>query len=284
MIPSFGPWKYFLREVAGENIAKYPNSHLLAWYMLIEHYAGLRLSREADRLPAILGIARVFQQIFGVTFVAGLWAQDLHRGLLWWKYRIIESSHDTAGHGLTTSPSWSWVRAAGHRQSRRITFRWFAPKQEYRRISMTPIERLPSHTDMEIVDVGTNIQLWGIVRRVRISSSDHVRTAVFRIGGGIEHAACRVDSEFVIASECHMLVGADWTYEDTYKTQSAHGKGRTMDLRAFLLLRRLPRKRKTIQHPLNLGRFERIGMGAGPISDIEGLHGRSIQKKFLTLV
>ncbi|KAJ9643921.1 hypothetical protein H2199_003787 [Coniosporium tulheliwenetii] len=73
-------------------------------YRIVEEYAPLKISLEADRLSALSAVASEMQQRTGDEYLAGLWASDLLRGLMWrcgvevgWlpaKYR---------------APSWSWA-------------------------------------------------------------------------------------------------------------------------------------------------------------------------------
>jgi hypothetical protein len=82
-------------------------------------YASRQLSYESDRLPALAGLVkRMFELVGGGKYLAGLWMEDLHLGLLWTsdqnKQGITErlkSLHASSGSG---PPSWSWVSQPAH--------------------------------------------------------------------------------------------------------------------------------------------------------------------------
>lgn len=56
----------------------------------------------SDRLPAISAVAREVAKLAQTTYLAGLWKEDLHRGLLW--------SYDGVDLPFLNylAPSWSW--------------------------------------------------------------------------------------------------------------------------------------------------------------------------------
>ena len=100
---------YFLNEQQRQQLAsgQGPNQGLydivLRWIFLVEQYVTRKITFHSDRMPAIAGIAEEVQRQTGYTYAAGLWIQDLHRGLLW-------SYHGRGTMGETyTAPSWSWA-------------------------------------------------------------------------------------------------------------------------------------------------------------------------------
>jgi Heterokaryon incompatibility protein (HET) len=88
------------------------------WYKMVNEFVVRKLTYEVDRLPAISGIAKEIRSRVGeaYTYRAGLWQQDIHRGLLW----------STNGQALVgtqyTGPSWSWAS---------ITWSAFTPSPIY---------------------------------------------------------------------------------------------------------------------------------------------------------
>lgn len=85
------------------------------WYHLVKHFSRRYLSRSSDALPAVSAIARNFATGTSLTYIVGLWAEDL-QGLLWaraprgtkeWKcYAYWEEENFRA-------PSWSWAAVDG---------------------------------------------------------------------------------------------------------------------------------------------------------------------------
>lgn len=73
------------------------------WYPILEDYCTRALTIPSDMLPAISGIAREVNKHTGSRYAAGLWLEDIYRGLLWCYY----------GRGRPPktyrAPSWSWA-------------------------------------------------------------------------------------------------------------------------------------------------------------------------------
>ncbi|RSL91489.1 hypothetical protein CEP52_014236 [Fusarium oligoseptatum] len=88
-------------ELHGED----PRPLLSNYYRVVEEYTGRKLTVASDKLPAIAGIASNLTPKLG-RYLAGLWAYDIHSGLLW---------SSTGGPLLETSraPSWSWTSKDG---------------------------------------------------------------------------------------------------------------------------------------------------------------------------
>jgi hypothetical protein len=59
------------------------NTLYMRWYAVINDYAKRNLTVETDKLPALSGVAQKFQAKLQDDYVTGLFASDLHRGLLW---------------------------------------------------------------------------------------------------------------------------------------------------------------------------------------------------------
>ncbi|KAG4439969.1 hypothetical protein IFR05_004543 [Cadophora sp. M221] len=74
------------------------------WYRIIRQYSARNLTKESDRLPALSGLAGVFQSkdVLG-RFLAGLWTHDLPLWLTW----VVWGSHPPLERYV--APSWSWA-------------------------------------------------------------------------------------------------------------------------------------------------------------------------------
>lgn len=74
------------------------------YYALVEHYSRRKLTFGSDKLPAFSGITQRLQDVLDGDYLAGLWASDLHQGLVW------TGDGGTAEHGQEyRAPSWSWA-------------------------------------------------------------------------------------------------------------------------------------------------------------------------------
>jgi hypothetical protein len=60
------------------------------WYKLVEEYSERVVSVPSDKLPAISGLAAIYQHRLGgnSAYIAGLWADDLPTGLAWFRVKI----------------------------------------------------------------------------------------------------------------------------------------------------------------------------------------------------
>lgn len=59
------------------------NDAYRTWLYLVENYRHCKLTFQTDALPALSGLASSFQDVLKDHYLAGLWRQDLIRGLLW---------------------------------------------------------------------------------------------------------------------------------------------------------------------------------------------------------
>ncbi|KAF2497972.1 hypothetical protein BU16DRAFT_330767 [Lophium mytilinum] len=72
------------------------------WYTLVSHYSARSLTYPSDKLPVLSGIALEMFQLLNDCYLAGLWRNDLIRGLLWELDERIPTPQTYRG------PSWSW--------------------------------------------------------------------------------------------------------------------------------------------------------------------------------
>jgi hypothetical protein len=81
------------------------------WYSLVTAFGRRNLSFAADRLPALSGMAHRFQNILRANYLAGIWEEDICRGLVW-------SMGAPGRHVAYRAPTWSWASVDGD------NFRW----------------------------------------------------------------------------------------------------------------------------------------------------------------
>lgn len=75
------------------------------WYAAVREFSRRSLSFEKDKLPAISALANKFQTISGDQYLAGLWQNDMLRGLLWSAYPTVTLVKPPRWR----APSWSWA-------------------------------------------------------------------------------------------------------------------------------------------------------------------------------
>ncbi|EPE35069.1 heterokaryon incompatibility protein [Glarea lozoyensis ATCC 20868] len=109
------------------------------WYSLIENYSGRFVTVWQDILPALSGLAHIFAQHIGSKYIAGLWGNDIIRGLLW--------RHHPA-HAIQVqkqpyrAPSWSWAAVPGSTYWR--TYYQFTKQPSF---NIEAIDVMPSGAD-----------------------------------------------------------------------------------------------------------------------------------------
>lgn len=82
------------------------------WQELVQYYTTRQLTGQTDILPAITGLAVKVHEITGSQYLAGLWRNDLARGLLWEVSRWDYEPRATVPVEYT-APSWSWASVKG---------------------------------------------------------------------------------------------------------------------------------------------------------------------------
>jgi hypothetical protein len=78
---------------------------LPSWRSIVCHYTSKKLTYGKDKLPALAGVARKYQEVMGPgegEYIAGLWRKGLEEQLLW-------SANQEAWRPSFRAPSWSWA-------------------------------------------------------------------------------------------------------------------------------------------------------------------------------
>ncbi|CAD6444487.1 30756bd5-8c28-40d7-a2aa-b063880c3169 [Sclerotinia trifoliorum] len=103
--------------------------HILdRWLGLINEYSKLLITYDRDRLVALIGIAKIFQDRLESHYLAGIWLTDLARGLLWnvAKPLPFEKNDNLNIYRCTSeskfAPSWSWASLVSDRKDTPINF------------------------------------------------------------------------------------------------------------------------------------------------------------------
>ncbi|PNP60396.1 hypothetical protein THARTR1_00420 [Trichoderma harzianum] len=85
------------------------------WYSPMPKYSKKKLTYATDRLPAVSSYAKLIASKSGDVYLAGLWKENLHRGLLWiihwysrWTFRQLKWFLERPLQYI--APSWSWAR------------------------------------------------------------------------------------------------------------------------------------------------------------------------------
>jgi hypothetical protein len=77
------------------------------WALLVEEYTRRSLTFASDKLPAISGVAKAYENVTMKSYVAGIWREELPQALAWFK-----RSRDPV-EVSELQPSWSWAKMSG---------------------------------------------------------------------------------------------------------------------------------------------------------------------------
>ncbi|KAE8454639.1 hypothetical protein EG329_000262 [Mollisiaceae sp. DMI_Dod_QoI] len=91
------------------------------WNDIAEQFMVRSLTMDFDALPALSGIARVFQHILKDEYCAGLWKKDILSTLMWNRSprypTDFSTRFDLARPSVYLAPSWSWTSILGKQSS-----------------------------------------------------------------------------------------------------------------------------------------------------------------------
>ncbi|KAJ4992973.1 heterokaryon incompatibility protein [Stagonosporopsis vannaccii] len=83
------------------------------WTDLVVEFTHRKLTMIRDRLAAMSGLARVYHEITGSKYCAGLFFEDLAYGLLWISDHKFSAVPITRNNESPNQPSWSWASITG---------------------------------------------------------------------------------------------------------------------------------------------------------------------------
>lgn len=88
------------------------SSFSTVWGQVLMNYSQRSLTIATDRLAAIYGLAEALRGSYGLTYVAGLWKEQLQKDLLWVRSHSLGSRTGAlpdARPDTAIAPSWSWA-------------------------------------------------------------------------------------------------------------------------------------------------------------------------------
>jgi len=85
------------------------------WHLIVEGYTSREMTREVDKLPALYGLASLYQQSTNDVYRAGLWQSSIIGDLLWrTQYVQYGNRVDFRRPQKYRAPSWSWASIDGN--------------------------------------------------------------------------------------------------------------------------------------------------------------------------
>lgn len=156
------------------------------WHLIVQSYTSREMTREEDKLPALYGLASLYQQRTNDVYLAGLWRSSIIVDLLWMRDPVQYGNRVPFRRPQKyRAPSWSWAAMDGN-----VTYWHFdnlEPRTRYNGyyhssgmdclILSGPL--LPARTIPEIVvfnmfeDSGMNSELMTVMRDGKIHGAQN---------------------------------------------------------------------------------------------------------------
>jgi hypothetical protein len=82
----------------------------LDWHYILRYYTAAKPTYGSDKLVALSGIAKTFQQVTKDQYLAGMWRRGLESTLYW---RVGLNGSEQGRPSEERAPSWSWASVDG---------------------------------------------------------------------------------------------------------------------------------------------------------------------------
>jgi hypothetical protein len=226
----------------------------ILWEAVVSQYSPCALTYEADRLPALSGLARTFAQRFGSNYAAGLWKDQMPNSLLW--YIPLRTLRETCKEEYC-APSWSWASTLGQ-----VVFHGYGGNDELEVISINI--KLAGQDPYGRVCPGSSMCVRGRLRSGRLVEGGKYGPAVC-----LETAYDRFESRIYMDRDNeHLPLGVVYLEVTT-------GHGKRHDLASCLLLRRTGADKH----------FRRVGLATlEPVRQDEEYLFHGLRKEVIRLV
>ncbi|KAF0317684.1 heterokaryon incompatibility protein, partial [Colletotrichum asianum] len=186
------------------------------WYTIVEEFSERSLTFGDDKLPALAGVASRFGSTkIGNSYIAGLWADEILKGLLWRARTSGPSGKEISPHlrlpAKPRAPSWSWASIEGE-----ILFPMRAgkgPWQPHASIQLLRIDMNVAMNDFAAPNVEGALMLRGLIAKMRYAPgnrskrSDAVHEGSLAFEGETRYGGTiTMDRDRAVARDCWALV------------------------------------------------------------------------------
>lgn len=156
------------------------------WYPAVREFSRRSLTFENDKLPAISALATKLQSISGDEYLAGLWRNDMLRGLLWSTYPTVTLVKPPTWR----APSWSWASVNNPINYRRLPGPLAIALAEFVKCSITPKHPAAPHGEIKdaVIEINGPIMMPdkaftnSIMKQDNRISHDNLTTAMADMG------------------------------------------------------------------------------------------------------
>lgn len=80
------------------------------WYDLVGDFSQRELTFQSDKLPALSGLAHQFAEKCGDKYLAGIWKDDVVRGIMWQRVSVDDETRRPLEY---RAPTWTWASIDG---------------------------------------------------------------------------------------------------------------------------------------------------------------------------
>ena len=146
------------------------HNHFDRWYDVVAAYSGRALTVDSDKLLAVAGLATLMQENYDLTYVTGLWKEDLQVGLCWWVTSRNNMFRRSGPRSIDEdfpdyiAPTWSWASAHG------MCVRFLKPLIHHRLV-----EEGIQVVDVEVSHVPGALATFGYIRFAKLSICTKLR-------------------------------------------------------------------------------------------------------------
>jgi hypothetical protein len=120
------------------------------WTRMVQEYSSRKLSKSADKINALVGIATELSAIWNDVYLLGLWSKTFIPNLAWSRVPQQEVPSERL---LPNAPTWSWLSADCHTQM------WPLLCIEDASIAFHQHDLLPIMTYEDLIDDGVDIRV-----------------------------------------------------------------------------------------------------------------------------
>ena len=101
------------KRLLGLLIDEMPDDHTSLWRYILGEYFERNLSRTSDNLVALSAVASRFHSVFGGTYMAGIWKEELASELQWQSFPEKPQRYNLPEPSF--APTWSWASVVGRK-------------------------------------------------------------------------------------------------------------------------------------------------------------------------
>ncbi len=253
--------------------------NLVAWTRVVEEFSSRNLRVIEDRLPALLGLASKFYAMTGLTYIAGLWRENIVSDLVWQR-----GSKNLLAPLTGVVPSFSWVSVPGPVNFQLGRYSYDGIRECSLELLQVDYANTDSKPTSRAVEGSLTARGYTVAARLRSSTSTDPQAYEICIGDTVypPNTGQRASCEFSIDTLLMTLSNGECEHgSEVARVRSVdHDLDRVDGSIRLLSLYSIHHQDYVYENFLILGKsptnshsYERIGVGTGKIYSDGGLDG-----------